>query len=121
MQESLTNKLNRFNPDRPYVWELKVTEDEFLSLENDLRSYAPDASKKDDALKILVYLAEWYKRRYTNRAKKEYQKTFGGKKPNVEIVWKTLAIDEKYLYRGESEQKLYQYSTFIYTGLAVKC
>lgn len=120
MQESLTNKLNRFNPDRPYVWELKVTEDEFLSLENDLRSYAPDASKKDDALKILVYLAEWYKRRYTNRAKKEYQKTFGGKKPNVEIVWKTLAIDEKYLYRGENEQKLYLYSTFILSGLAVK-
>ena len=120
MQESLTNKLNRFNPDRPYVWELKVTEDEFLSLENDLRSYAPDASKKDDALKILVYLAEWYKRRYTNRAKKEYQKTFGGKKPNVEIVWKTLAIDEKYLYRGENEQKLYLYSTFIFSGLAVK-
>ena len=120
MQESLTNKLNRFNPNRPYVWELKVTEDEFLSLENDLRSYAPDASKKDDALKILVYLAEWYKRRYTNRAKKEYQKTFGGKKPNVEIVWKTLAIDEKYLYRGENEQKLYLYSTFIFSGLAVK-
>lgn len=120
MQESLTNKLNRFNPDRPYVWELKVTEDEFLSLESDLRSYTPDASKKDDALKILVYLAEWYKRRYTNRAKKEYQKTFGGKKPNVEIVWKTLAIDEKYLYRGENEQKLYLYSTFIFSGLAVK-
>ena len=120
MQESLTNKLNRFNPNRPYVWELKVTEDEFLSLENNLRSYTPDASKKDDALKILVYLAEWYKRRYTNRAKKEYQKTFGGKKPNVEIVWKTLAIDEKYLYRGENEQKLYLYSTFIFSGLAVK-
>ena len=90
MQESLTNKLNRFNPNRPYVWELKVTEDEFLSLENDLRSYTPDASKKDDALKILVYLAEWYKRRYTNRAKKEYQKTFGGKKPNVEIAYINL-------------------------------
>ena len=59
MQKSLTNKLNQFNPDLPYVWELKVTEEEFLSLENDLRSYTPDASKKDDALKILVYLAEW--------------------------------------------------------------
>ena len=117
---SLKDKLKRFNPNRPYVWELKITEDEFFSLESDLRSYTPDASKKDDALKILVYLAEWYKRRYTNRAKKEYQKTFGGKKPNVEIVWKTLAIDEKYLYRGENEQKLYLYSTFILSGLAVK-
>lgn len=117
---SLKDKLQRFNPNRPYVWELKITEDEFRSLEADLYGYTPDASKKDDALKMLVYLAEWYKRRYTNRAKKDYQKTFGGKKPDLETVWKTLAIDEQYLYRGENEQKLYLYSTFILSGLAVK-
>lgn len=120
MQKSIIDKLNRFNPGRPYIWELKVTEDEFRSLEDDLRSYTPDALRKDDALKILVYVAEWYKRRYTSRAKKDYQKTFGGKKPDLETVWKTLAIDEQYLYRGESEQKLYLYSTFILSGLAVK-
>lgn len=117
---SLKDKLQRFNPNRPYVWELKITEDEFRSLEADLCGYTPDASKKNDALKMLVYLAEWYKRRYTNRAKKDYQKTFGGKKPDLETVWKTLAIDEQYLYRGENEQKLYLYSTFILSGLAVK-
>ena len=117
---SLKDKLKHFNPNRPYVWELKIAEDEFRSLESDLCSYTPDASKKDDALKILVYLAEWYKRRYTNRAKKDYQKTFGGKKPDIETVWKSLAIDEQYLYRGESEQKLFLYSTFILSGLAVK-
>lgn len=117
---SLKIKLKHFNPNRPYVWELKIAEEEFRSLESDLCSYTPDASKKDDALKILVYLAEWYKRRYTNRAKKDYQKTFGGKKPDIETVWKSLAIDEQYLYRGESEQKLFLYSTFILSGLAVK-
>lgn len=117
---SLKVKLKHFNPNRPYVWELKIAEEEFRSLESDLCSYTPDASKKDDALKILVYLAEWYKRRYTNRAKKDYQKTFGGKKPDIETVWKSLAIDEQYLYRGESEQKLFLYSTFILSGLAVK-
>ena len=117
---SLKDKLKHFNPNRPYVWELKIAEDEFRSLESDLCSYTPDASKKDDALKILVYLAEWYKRRYTNRAKKDYQKTFGGKKPDIETVWKSLAIDDQYLYRGESEQKLFLYSTFILSGLAVK-
>ena len=119
MQKSLTNKLNRFNPDRPYVWELKVTEDEFLSLENDLRSYAPDASKKDDALKILVYLAEWYKRRYTNRAKKAYQETFGDIKPDLKTVWGTLGIDKRFLYEGEGRQKFYLYSTFVLGGLSV--
>lgn len=120
MRMSIIDKLSRFDPQRPYVWELKITEDEFCSLEEDLCGYTPDASKKDDALKILVYVAEWYKRRYTNRAKKDYQKTFGGKKPDLGTVWKTLAIDERYLYRGEDEQKLYLYSTFILGGLAVK-
>ena len=120
MQKSIIDKLSRFDPQRPYVWELKITENEFLSLEEDLCGYTPDVSKKDDALKILVYVAEWYKRRYTNRAKKDYQKTFGGKKPDLGTVWKTLAIDERYLYRGEDEQILYLYSTFILGGLAVK-
>ena len=116
----MIKKLYTFNPNRPYIWELKITENEFSSLEKDLCSYIPDASMKDDALKILVYVAEWYKRRYTNRAKKDYQKTFGGIKPDFETVWKTLAIDEKYLYKGENEQKLYLYSTFILSGLAIK-
>ena len=116
----MVKKLNDFNPSRPYIWELNITEDDFRSLEKDLCSYTPDASKEDDALKILVYVAEWYKRRYTNRAKKDYQKTFGGKKTDLETVWKTLGIDEKYLYKGEDERKLYLYSTFILSGLAVK-
>lgn len=117
---SLIEKISRFNPKRPYVWELKITENEFHSLEEDICKYTLDESKKDDALKILVYVSEWYKRRYTNKTKKDYQKTFGNQKPNLELVWTTLAIDERYLYKGENNQKLYLYSTFILSGLAVK-
>lgn len=120
MLTSLFSKLDSFNPTRPYVWELKVTEDEFLSLEADLCSYTPDASKKDDALKMLVYVAEWYKRRYTNRAKKDYQKTFGGKKPDLKKVWETLDIDKRFVYEGANGQCLYLYSTFVLGGLAIK-
>ena len=116
---SLKDKLQRFNPKRPYVWELKITEDEFRSLEADLYGYTPDASKKDDALKILVYLAEWYKRRYTNIAKKDYQKIFGDIKPDLKTVWGTLGIDKRFLYEGEGRQKLYLYSTFVLGGLSV--
>lgn len=116
---SLKDKLKRFNPNRPYVWELKITEDEFFSLEADLYGYTPDASKKDDALKILVYLAEWYKRRYSSRAKKAYQETFGDIKPDLKTVWGTLGIDKRFLYEGEGRQKLYLYSTFVFGGLSV--
>lgn len=120
MQTSLIDKLSRFNPKHPYVWELKITENEFCSLEKDLCSYTHDASKKDDALKILVYIAEWYKRKYTNRAKKDYQKTFGSKKPDLKTVWSTLGIDEQYLYKGENNQELHLYSTFILSGLSIQ-
>ena len=120
VDKSFIHKLIAFNPSRPYVWELKITEEEFLCLEKDLCSYITNASNKDDALKMVVYVAEWYKRRYTNRAKKDYQKVFGGLKPDLETAWNTLGIDNKYLYRGENNQKLYLYSTFILGGLAVK-
>ena len=120
MKKCIIDKLSYFNSKRPYVWELKITEDEFCSLEENLCSYTPDESNKDDALKILVYVAEWYKRRYTNRTKKDYQNTFGCKKPALDIVWKTLGINEQYLYKGENGQKLYLYSTFILSGLAIK-
>jgi len=120
MLKSLENKLSTFNSKRPYVWEMKITEDEFRSLEKDLCSYSPIYTKKEDALKTLVYLAEWYKRRYTNRSKKAYQATFGSQKPDLKSVWEALGIDTKYLYEGEGGQKLYLYSTFILSGLAVK-
>lgn len=120
MEKSLENKLTTFNPQRPYVWEMKITESEFVSLEEDLCHCTPYYDKKSDALKVLVYLAEWYKRRYTNKTKKAYQKTFNDEKPDLTAVWKVLGIDKRYLYEGENGQKLYLYSTFILSGLAVK-
>lgn len=120
MEKSLEKKIMSFNPLHPYVWEMKITEDEFVSLEDDLCRYSPNYYNKSDALKVLVYLAEWYKRRYTNKTKKAYQKTFNDVKPNLTAVWEVLGIDEKYLYEGENGQKLYLYSTFILSGLAVK-
>lgn len=120
MKKSLETKLSNFNPQRPYIWEMRITEDEFVSLEDEIKNSSLDYNNNRDALKALVYLAEWYKRRYTNRTKKDYQKVFGNQKPNLETIWNTLNIDLKYLYKGENNQNLFQYSTFILGGLAVK-
>lgn len=65
---------------RPYVRELTNIEDEFCSQEEDLCGYTPDASKKDNTMRLFVYMTDWYKCKYINRAKEDYQKTFGGKK-----------------------------------------
>lgn len=99
---------------------LKIAENEFLDLENHVKESSLDASEKTDALKIIVYMAEWYKRRYTNSSKQGYQAAFGDKAPDLALAWKTLGIDKKYLNTGEFDQKLYTYSTFILGGLAIK-
>ena len=120
MLNSLEKKLKKFDPKRPYIWELKITEKEFIALEDHIRPLSLDASNKTDALRIVTYMAEWYKRRYTNSSKQGYQAAFGNKSPNLEAAWETLGIDKEYLYTGESDQKLYTYSTFILGGLAIK-
>lgn len=120
MLDSLENKLQKFDPKRPYIWELKITENEFHDLEDHVKASSLDASERSDALKIVVYMAEWYKRRYTNSSKKGYQSVFGGKAPDLEQAWDTLEIDKRYLYTGESGQNLYTYSTFILSGLAIR-
>lgn len=120
INKAFIEKLTTFKPRRPYVWELKITEEEFHSLEKDLGSYSPNAHDKNDALKIVVYIAEWYKRRYTNRAKKDYQKTFGGNKPDLETAWNALGINRDFLYQSKDGKNLYLHSTFILSGLAVK-
>lgn len=121
MIDILFNKIKGFNPKRPYVWELKLTEDDFLALEKELRSRITiDYSKKEDALISLVYLAEWYKRRYTNRSVSAYQKTFNGQKPDLKTIWSTLEINREYLYQSKDGKNLYLHSTFILSGLAVK-
>ena len=35
MNNRLANKLSTFNPQHPYIWEMRITEDEFVSLENE--------------------------------------------------------------------------------------
>jgi hypothetical protein len=100
MLDSLENKLQKFDPKRPYVWELKITENEFHDLEDNVKASSLDASERSDALKIVVYMAEWYKRGYTNSSKKGYQSVFGGKAPDLEQAWDTLEINKRYLYRS---------------------
>ena len=67
----LQDKISRLqNREVKYVWELRLTEDEFLQLENEIsRSIAAAKSQKhlftrENALYTIVYVAEWYKRRY---------------------------------------------------------
>ena len=117
---SLNDKLLRFNPQRPFIWELRITNDEYVNLEGEICKSTPDLNKKEDALKSLVYLAEWYKRKYTNGKQTCYLDTFNGTKPDLEKIWNTLGINRDFLYQSKDGKNLYLHSTFILSGLAVK-
>lgn len=117
--KQLTDKLQDFNPNMPYVWQLRLTKAEYAEIADIIAGKELDFNTQDDALLSLVYIAEWYKREYTTGNTDDYKIVFGGKKPDLEQIWNTLRIDHKYLYEGKSG-KLWVYSTFILGGLAVK-
>lgn len=119
MGSNINHKLHDFNSERPYVWAMKLTEDEFVALEKELCAKHINYSNKEDALLVLVYMAEWYKRRYTNKSKSAYQRTFGNQKPDLKTVWETLGINHDFLYQSKDGKNLYLHSTFILGGLAV--
>lgn len=67
----LQDKISRLqNREVKYIWELRLTEDEFKRLEDEIsQSIAAAKSQKhlftrENALYTIVYVAEWYKRRY---------------------------------------------------------
>lgn len=117
--KQLTDKLQDFNPNMPYVWQLRLTKAEYAEIAGIIAGKELDFNTQDDALLSLVYIAEWYKREYTNGNKDGYKIVFGDLMPDLEQIWNTLRIDQKYLYEGKS-RKLWTYSTFILGGLAVK-
>ena len=117
---SLKDKLSRFNPQRPFIWELRINNDEFSLLDENIRESDLDLNKKEDALKVLIYLAEWYKRHYTNRIQTGYLNVFHGTRPDLERIWDVLNINRDYLYQSKDGRNLYLHSTFILSGLAVK-
>ena len=95
----------------PYVWKLRISSAEFDDLEESIRTGTATA------LQNVVYLAEWYKRRYDG----------GSAKPVVEFDSKMLrkcieesGIDKKNnLFQTESGNKAWQYSIYVLGGVAI--
>lgn len=120
MTETLREKIEALDLGEPYVWRLKLSEAEFNEMETCLRAVADKEgvtalSGPDNALMTIVYMAEWYKRRY--RGGNRCALTDG---INPEELWDNAGISrERYLYNDEKGNKRWLYSIYVLGGLAI--
>lgn len=117
----IDDKLKTFNPAEPYVWRLHLTEVEFCELERRVQSALAshiDLTGKDWAVQTLVYLSEWYHRRYSGGASNPL--------PNFtnrdwQALWNNAGIrSDIYVYKDSQGNSRWLYSTYVLGGLAIR-
>lgn len=121
LSSSLRSRIEKLDIAQPFVWRLKLSESDFNELETCITSCADEKGKaqlvkSENALYTIVYLAEWYKRKYQS----------GNKNPiveglDLETLWRNSGISIKnYLYRDESGKRRWEYSIYVLGGLAIQ-
>ena len=124
--ECLDEKIALFNIARPYVWELKLSQNDFdtlhLAITQSIASHAGSISHlltRESAVRIIIYLAEWYKRCYQSGSGDN--KAIDPDSEQLKALWAASGLDiDNYVYRTEGGNHLWQYSTYVLGGLAIK-
>ena len=60
MEDALRQRILTLNPLKPYVWALRLTEEEYRQLELYVQK-VPSTINKEYAVLAIAYIAEWYK------------------------------------------------------------
>lgn len=105
---------------RPWVWQLKLSENEFTEIEKAINAQTTEMLNSDQtwARALLVYIAEWYKRRYQSGSSCPLLV----ERPDIslEAVWKTSGFAWKRLvYSDEGGSQRWLYSAYVLGGLAI--
>ena len=121
LSSALRDKILSLDIREPYVWRLKLSETDFKELEACLSAFIADRgntalSTTENAIYGVVYLAEWYKRKYQSGNKCDLMDGV-----DVEQLFRNSGISIKqYLYRDESGNKRWLYSIYVLGGLAIQ-
>lgn len=121
MERRLKDKIAQLDISQPYVWRLRLTETDFTELETDLNDVARNQGcqalvSEKYSLATVVYMAEWYKRRYQRGNKCDMVDGL-----DLETLWTNAGISKKrYLYRDDNGNKRWLYSIYVLGGLAIK-
>lgn len=117
---------------RPYVWQLRLSADEFKSLEQCLKaSVAAHGGDHrhllapDFALPLVIYLAEWYKREYNGSETGDSAPVVALTSDERKQLWEASGIDSNiFVYNASSNpdkpSRRWQESLQVLGGLAVK-
>ena len=121
MERRLKDKIAQLDISQPYVWRLRLTEADFTEMEADLNDVARNQGcqalvSENYALATVVYMAEWYKRRYQRGNKCDMVDGL-----DLETLWTNAGISKKrYLYRDDNGNRRWLYSIYVLGGLAIK-
>lgn len=113
MNDELRHRILSLNPLKPFVWRLKLTEQEYHQLEEEVKGF-PQHLTRDDAILVVAYLAEWYKRDYDGNVQNPLNNY------SAEYIWKTSGINsEVYLYHSRKTAR-YLESIFMLGGMPMR-
>ena len=111
MTDELRHKLLQINPHKPYVWRLRLSEDEYGELSKYIIQSGLDFSDSEIARLAIIYIAEWYKREYDGNVVNPLQNV------SAESLWNASGLDtEQFVYRTEKTSR-YLESIFVLGGL----
>ena len=95
MNNELLHKINAISTAEPYVWRLRLSEAEFKELESAVTAVNRDSLLTEEWAKaVIVYMAEWYKRRYKAGLNHD---ALNLSSTELESVWKSAGFSIKRL------------------------
>lgn len=113
MMETLRHRLLSIDKLKPYVWRMRLTEDEYRQL----RDYVQDNGQvidRDYAILAIVYIAEWYKREYDGNVVNPLGNI------SAESLWETSGLDvTTYVYKAKESNRWLE-SIYVLGGLPMK-
>jgi hypothetical protein len=110
MKEVLKQRILALNPLKPYVWQLRLSAEEYLQLK-DFVQVIPTDINKEYAVLAIAYIAEWYKREYCGNVSNPLESL------SAESLWKVSGFNtETYLYRTKDTRRHLE-SIFMLGGL----
>ncbi len=113
MTESLKERLLSLDPLKPYVWRLRLTEQEFHQLAAHVHA-APESITHEYAVMAIIYIAEWYKREYDGNVSNPISFVL------AENLWRVSGFDtETYVYKGKKNYRHLE-SIYMLGGLPMK-